>query len=31
VTHLFQVYLKDETGGRLLRAVKTQFEEEVRI
>jgi biopolymer transport protein ExbB/TolQ len=31
VTHLFQVYLKDETVGRLLRAVRTQFEEEVRI
>jgi biopolymer transport protein ExbB len=31
VIHLLQVYLKDETGGRLLRAVRTQLEEEVRI
>jgi biopolymer transport protein ExbB len=31
VIHLIQVYLKDETGGRLLRAVRTQLEEEVRI
>jgi biopolymer transport protein ExbB len=29
--HLIQVYLKDETGGRLLKAVKKQLEEEVRI
>jgi biopolymer transport protein ExbB len=31
VIHLFQVYLKDATGGRLLRAVKTELDEEVRI
>jgi biopolymer transport protein ExbB len=29
--HLLQVYLKDETGGHLRKAVKTQLEEEVRI
>ncbi|MGA2091749.1 MAG: MotA/TolQ/ExbB proton channel family protein [Endomicrobiales bacterium] len=29
--HLMQIYLKDETGGRLCGAVKKQLEEEVRI